>query len=242
MNFLPTLAAQTLQLTRAHGLLHVQPQALLLQAVLAVRVAHDMPRDVVVKQEALGWWRQPSSPARVAAAQVGLVISMDFVRRFPEQLELLGQASRAAATSGQRRLWAFAQSVQGYLLADLRRFGPSAGCYLGCLRTAWDIGSWREWLYALWNLPRTLAHGRRPQAAARLMGFADAFHHQRFGTRGWEDARKRRCTQQPVHVQLGAAREAALWPEGAQLSMAQAIKLGCAEAQRMAEPAPPATL
>ena len=143
------MAAQTLQLTRAHGLLHVQPQALLLQAVLAVRVAHDMPHDVVVKQEALGLWRQPSSPARLAAAQVGLVISMDFVRRFPEQLELLDQASRAAATNGQRTLWAFAQSVQGYLLADLRRFGPSASCYLGCLRTAWDIGSWRGWFYAL---------------------------------------------------------------------------------------------
>ena len=232
------LAAQALQLARAHGLLHVQAQALVLQAVLAVRVAHDMPRDVALKQEALGLWRQLGSPARLAAAQVGLAISMGFMRRFPEQLELLDQGSRAAATNGQRTLWAFAQSVQGYLLADLRRFGPSAGCYLGCLRTAWDIGSWREWFYALWNLPRTLAHGRRPQAAARLMGFADAFYTQRFGTLGWEDARERRRTRRLVLVQLGAAHEAALWQEGARLSMAQAMELGCAEAQRMAEPAP----
>ncbi len=227
------LAAQALEQARALGLLHVQAQALVLQAVLAVRVEHDMPRDAALKREALALWQQLGDPARVAAAQVGLAISMGFARRFPEQLQLLDQASRAAAANGQRTLWAFAHSVQGYVLADLARWDASARAYLGCLRTAWDVAAWREWFYALWNLPRTLAHGRRPEQAALLMGFAEAFYAQRFGTLGWEDARERRRTRRLVGVQLGAARAQALWQDGAELSMGQAMELACAEAQRL---------
>ena len=231
------LAADALRAARQHGQPHVQAQVLVLQAVLAMRVEHDMARDAALKQEALALWLQLGNPARVAAAQVGLAISMGFARRFPEQLQLLDQASHAAAANGQRTLWAFAQSVRGYVLADLERWQDSALCYAGCLRTAWDIGAWREWFYALWNLPRTLAHCRRPEPAARLMGFADAFYGQRFGTLGWEDARERRRTRRLVRVQLGLAREEALWQEGALLSMATAMELACAETQRLAGPA-----
>jgi len=228
------LAAEALQLALQHNLRHVQAQVLVLQGVLAVRVDHDMPRDAQLKQQALALWQAMGNPARVASAQVNLSLSMGFARRFAEQLQYLELGSQSAAANGQRRLWAFAQSVQGYVQADLRRWDASAGSYLGCLRAAWDISAWREWFYALWNLPRTLAHSRRPEAAARLMGFADAFYTQRFGALGWEDLRERRRTRRLVRAQSGAAREGEWWLEGARMSLTQAMELACAEAGHVA--------
>lgn len=234
------LSDEALTLARQHGLWHVQAQTLTLQAVLAVRVQHDLERDQQLKRQALALWQAHGATTRVAAAQVGLSISLGFAHRVEEQLALLHQVRLAAAANGQRSLWAFASSVQGYALADLARWDESAASYLDCLRSAWEIGAWREWFYALWNLPRTLAHGRRPQPAARLMGFADAFFSQRFGTLGWEDLRERRRTRRLVRVQVGPALEARLWQEGRQLSMAQAMALATAEAASVAEAAAPA--
>lgn len=141
-------------------------------------------------------------------------------------------ARAQAAQHGQFGLLAFAHSVTGYVLPDLRRHPESAASYRRCLQLAWEHSDWRQWFYALLNLPRTLAHRRRPQAAARLLGFAQTFYAQRFGEVGREDLPEVRRTRRLVAVQLGPdgrSRAHALWLEGATLTMAEAMRLALAE-------------
>ena len=151
-----------------------------------------------------------------------------------EKLALLQQAREAAALRGQTRLLAFILSVQGYALADLGRWDEAAAAYAACLRTAWDGSFWREWFYGLWNLPRTLAHRRRPEAAVRLMAFADGFYAMRFGELGSSDRREARRTRRLVRAQLGRPRELALWREGRALGLGEAMQLALRETAALA--------
>ena len=223
------LGEQGLTLARSLARPDLQARALATLSVAVVRVEHDIGADLAMKREAIALWRQAGSPARVAAATVGLAISHGFGRRYAEQLSLLDTARAAADLHGQRALYAFATSVRGYCLADLKRWHESAAMFRECLLLSWDIGAWREWFYAMWNLPRTLAHLRRPAPAARLMACADVFYAQRFGTLGWEDLRERRRTRALVRALVGAEDEAALWQEGAALTAGQAMALALEE-------------
>ena len=225
------LSDEGLPLAREHGQRDLEARLLVLQSVITMRRDHDIALDIALKQQALDLWAAHGSPARVTATTVSLAIALGFAHRPLEQLQLLERARETAAAQGQIVLHAFALSVQGYVLADLGRWNESAACYLACLQTAWRVGAWREWFYALWNLPRTLAHQRRPEAATRLLSFADAFYSSRFGNLGWEDARERRRTRRLNQVLLGRPREAELWQQGRLLTMADAMALGCAEAR-----------
>ena len=75
---------------------------------------------------------------------------------------------------------------------------------------------------------RQLAHLRRPEPAAQLMGFAEAFYAQRCGQLGAEDLPEARRSRRLVAVQLGSERTDALWRQGADMSMADAMRLALA--------------
>ena len=118
----------------------------------------------------------------------------------------------------------FGQEVAGIMELGMGGRGEAAH-YRKCLQMAWDSASWREWFYALCNLPRTLAHLRRPGPAAQLMGFAEAFYAQRFGQLGAEDLPEARRTRRLAAAQLGREATAGLWRQGATMAMAEAMKL-----------------
>jgi predicted ATPase len=201
------------------------------QAMLAVRRDHDMQRNLALHQQSLALAQQHGSLPRQAEVMITLAIALGYVHRPLEQLPLLEQTRRVCEATGQRRLWAFSCSVTGYVLADLHRFDEAAASYRACLQRAWEDNAWREWFYPLWNLPRTLAHQRRPEAAAQMMGFAEHFYAQRFGAQGWEDTREARRTRRLIVVQLGAAATDAAWATGPALSMAQAMRLALRETE-----------
>ncbi len=113
--------------------------------------------------------------------------------------------------------------MRGYCLNDLRRFDEARATFHACLRHATATHAWREWFYGLWNLPRTLAHLRRPERAAQLMGFAESFYAERFGVLGPEDTREARRTRRLCAVQIGAERARAAWQTGAGWSLQQAM-------------------
>ncbi len=219
------LADQAIALARQHGQMVELCSALTTHGVLLLRRDHDRQADLQRAQQLLALWRQHGPPERVAAGLLGVALSLGFLHRVPEQLVLLDEARALATQRGQQRLLAFTTSVTGYALADLRRYAESAVCYRQCLQMTWDSASWREWFYALWNLPRTLAHLRQPEPAAQLMGFAQAFYAQRFGQLGAEDLPEARRTRRLVVAQMGAERTAQLWNQGAQLPMADAMRL-----------------
>jgi predicted ATPase len=221
-------------LARAHADASSEIVALRGLAILAVRRDHDMQRNLLLHQQCLALAKTDASAPRQAEVMVALAIALGYLHRPLEQLPVLAQVQQICQTTGQRRLWAFASSVTGYVLADLRRFDDAAASYRACLEMAWHDSAWREWFYPLWNLPRTLAHQRRPEAAAQMMGFAEHFYAQRFGTQGWEDTREARRTRRLVLVQLGRSATDAAWAAGRALNMAQAMQLALRETEAQA--------
>jgi predicted ATPase len=222
---------ESLALARAQHDVSSELLALKGLAILAVRRDHDMQRNLALHQQSLVLAQQHCASPRQAEVMITLAIALGYVHRPLDQLPLLEQTRRVCETTGQRRLWAFSCSVTGYVLADLRRFDEAAASYRACLQRAWEDKAWREWFYPLWNLPRTLAHQRRPEAAAQMMGFAEQFYAQRFGAQGWEDTREARRTRRLVAVQIGAAATTAAWASGRALSMVQAMQLALRETE-----------
>jgi tetratricopeptide (TPR) repeat protein len=219
---------QALDLARAQGDTDVEAHTLTHLAVVAYRQTGDGAANLSRYARALDLWRAHGPRARATSATTTLAIALGVQHRVKEQMVLLREARALAESQGQLRLQAFTMSVMGYALADEKRHAEAAALYRQCLQLDWDQGYWREWFYVLWNLPRALAHLRQPQAAARLMGFAEAFYPQRFGVLGREDLPEARRTRRLVAAQLGAAAAAAAWQEGAALSMADAMQLALA--------------
>ena len=223
------LVDEAIALARSLHQMSALAWALSTRSVLLLRRDRDLQANVQHHQEVLALWRQHGPRTRVTSGLAGLALALGFVHRVPQQLLVLDEARALAAELGQRRLLAFTHSITGYALADQRRFAESALHYRQCLQMAWDSASWREWFYALWNLPRTLAHLRRPGPAAQLMGFAEAFYAQRFGALGAEDLPEARRTRRLVAAQLGRPAALAQWQRGAALSMTEAMRLALAE-------------
>ena len=222
------LVDEAIALGTRHGQMSEVCAAQSTRGILMLRRDHDLHGDLVRSQDLLALWRVHGPPHRVTSGLVGVALKLGFLHRVPEQLLVLDEARALAILLGQNRLLAFTTSITGYALADLRRFAESAASYRHCLQMSWDSASWREWFYALWNLPRTLAHLRRPEPAALLMGFAETFYAQRFGQLGVEDLPEARRTRRLVAVQLGSYRTDALWREGAEMGMADAMRLALA--------------
>lgn len=220
---------EALALARARGDTDVEAHSLTHLAVVAYRQQRDPVLNVQRYTRALALWRAHGPRARVASGTTSLAIALGVQHRVQEQLALLHEARRLAEAQGQPRLQAFTMSVTAYALDDQKRHAEAALLYRQCLLLDWDQGFWREWFYVLWNLPRALAHLRQPQAAARLMGFAEAFYAQRFGVLGREDLPEARRTRRLVAAQVGAAAAAAIWRAGAALGMAEAQQLALAE-------------
>ena len=68
-------------------------------------------------------------------------------------------------------------------------------------------------------------NSRRPEAAGRLMAFAEHFWASRLGAMGSADLAYVRRVRGLVKVQVGAVRANALWVEGRLLSLPQAVTI-----------------
>ena len=222
------LTDEAIALARQHGQMFELGSALTTRSILLLRRDPDADADLARSQESLALWRAHGPRERVTSGLIGVALSLGLARRTPEQLLVLQEARALATELNQHRLLALTTSITGYALADLRRYAEAAGSFRHCLQMSWDNGIWRVWFYALWNLPRTLAHLHRPEAAAQLMGFAEAFYAQRFGQLGVEDLPEARRTRRLVGVQLGSERTDALWRQGAGMGMADAMRMALA--------------
>ena len=222
------LTDEAIALARQHGQVFELGSAMTTRGVLLLRRDRDLEADLLRSREVLALWRAHGPRERVSSGLTGVALSLGFLRRVPEQLVLLEEARALAAQLGQQRLLAFTTSITGYALADVGRYAESAAHYRQCLQLSWDSASWREWFYALWNLPRTLAHLRRPGPAAQLMGFAEAFYAQRFGRLGAEDLPEARRTRRLAAALLGREAISGLWRQGAAMTMAEAMQLALA--------------
>jgi predicted ATPase len=224
------LADGAIALARQHGQMFELGSALSTRGVLLLRRDRDHEAHLARARELLTLRRAHGPAERVSSSLIEVALALGFLHRVPEQLVLLEETRALSAQLGQHRLLAFTTSVTGYALADLGRYAESAAQYRECLQMSWDSASWREWFYALWNLPRTLVHLRRPGPAAQLMGFAEAFYAARFGQLGPEDLPEARRTRRLAAALLGAEATAGLWRQGAAMGMGQAMQLALAHA------------
>lgn len=233
--------AQALAGACALGQHDVQARTLVNQALLLLRQQGyaAQPQRLVLHRQALALWRRHGPQPRVVSCLLTLALQEGGRRKAAQQLLLLQEVRDKALVTGQLRLLALALSVTGYALADLRRYEESAATYRQCLQMDWERGDWREWFYVLWNLPRTLAGLGQADTAARLMGFAEAFGHERFGKLGIEDLVVVRRTRRYLRLLLGPQRCADLWAEGAALGMSQAQQLALAATAHLAGAAAP---
>jgi predicted ATPase len=215
---------------RAAGAVGLEARLVGLQASLMMRNRADHPGAEVLRRRALALALASGDRLRANEARIALAICLGFQHRIEAQLPLLAEAEREARALEQPRLVCFALSVRGYCLADLRRHEDALAAFLACLQEAWRALAWRELFYGLWNLTRTLAHRREPERAARLMGFAEAFYAERFGTLGPEDLREARRTRRLCAVQLGREGTARAWAAGGSMAVADAVALALAVA------------
>jgi len=228
------LLDEALALARREHSHDLQARVLSLLAVLRSQRDRDHAASLALRREALALWQRHGPAGRLSEGLVNLALGLGASRAgLAEKLELLDEARDVASERGQLRLLAFVHSVRAYVLADLGRWGDAAAGHLACLRLAWDGGMWREWFYGLWNLPRTLAHRRRPEAAVRLMGFAEAFGERHFGALGPSDRVEARRARRLACVQLGAGRAQAMWQGGRLLTMEAAMRLAEREAEAL---------
>jgi hypothetical protein len=79
--------------------------------------------------------------------------------------------------------------------------------------------------HGLWNLPRALAHLRRPESAVRIAGFAAWLWRSRFGELTAADERYLERVRRLAARQIDASSIEALRREGEQLSLSQAVAL-----------------
>ncbi len=224
-----SLLDQALALARAHRQRDTEARALTHWALLQYRRHRDLAANVPIYRQALALWRQHGPRTRATSGLLSLALQLGGKQLAAEQLVMLDEVRASTARTGQHRLLALATSVTGYALADLRRFDESAAMYRQCLQMDWDHGHWREWFYVLWNLPRTLACQGRAEAAARLMGFAEAYCAEHFGALGPEDLPEARRTRRLIALRTGRTACQALWRQGAGMSMAEAMALATAE-------------
>lgn len=111
------------------------------------------------------------------------------------------------------------------LLSQRREWAAALAIDQRCVALCWQRWHRHGLGYALWNPPRSLAHLRRPEAAAKLMAFAARFWETSFGALTQGDRQTVRRVRGLVKAQVGAAQSEVWWEEGRSMTIAQAVAL-----------------
>ena len=136
-------------------------------------------------------------------------------------------AAEAAVLQDTRRL-AIADSARCTALSDLRRWPQARQALRDSLRQSWQAMRLYEVAYDLWNLPRVLAHLRRPDDAQCLMAFAAQFWASRFGPLAEADRRHVHLVERLVARQLDKQTAAAAAARGRHMALGDAVALALA--------------
>ncbi len=199
-------------------------------SILATRGAIARPRDagaaIALQRRSLALWSAAGDVHGMNTGRVNLAIALaDTLAGCDEALALLDEAIASTRGHGDWQQAGHALNVRGEALCRLRRWADAAQAYRECIRIAYGAPDPLLLTYGLWNLPRALAHQRRPAAATRLMAFAEGLGVLYWGRLGRSDLhdlrRLRRLCQQPKNAAMLA--QARL--EGAALGLGEAVRL-----------------
>jgi len=178
-----------------------------------------------LQRRALELWERQGNRHAVNSGHYNLAVRAFGRRAWAECLERLQTVCVVAREDEDWSQLSQALNVRGNALAALRRHAEAADAYLEAAEVAWAAANPIDLCYALWNAPATLAHLRRPEAAAKLMAFAARDWETRFGALGSDDQRELRRVRRLVQVQSGIARRAQWNDDGRRLDPRGAIAL-----------------
>ena len=215
-------ALQIARQARLHGL-----QASVLSVQGAMARPTDPARAAALQRQAIAAWQAAGDAHGVNTGRHNLALAL--AARPDTRESALTELAAMLADARAAEDWAqvgFGANQLGEVLRSLRRWADAASAYREGIAVGHEALEVLPLAYGLWNLPAALAHLRRPQAAARLMGFAAAFWQRRFGPLSGADERELRRVQRLVRAQAGAGSDSAAWlAQGAGLTLAEAVAL-----------------
>ena len=200
-------------------------------SVLALRafVANAQPQGRVdgeqLHAQALALWEQLGNQHAIDSGRYNLAVCAQNTGRNQQALQRLAPVIASARELHDWRRLNQSLNVRGNAFSGLRDWPSAMADYQECIRTAWRGMASFDLAFGLWNLPRTLAHLRQPEAAVRLAAYAAAFWCGRFGDLSASDQRDLQRVRRLAARQIDAAQIATLWREGEHLSLAQAVAL-----------------
>lgn len=219
---------EALALAGRAGAAQIEADALRVKATVALRhgsVDADHRAANALFERAQALYRQSGQPRwshRVLLQRVGCLVGL---KRYDEARELLASCEQYFATlNSAADLMAVANMI-GYLESGQEHWKEAVVAGRRCVQLAWDRHA-HFWLAtALWNLPASLVVLGDAAVAGRLMSFAARFWERSIGSLAAGDVDTVKDVRTRVAKRLGAKRAAALWAEGAKLSLAEAVDL-----------------
>ncbi|MBL8345968.1 MAG: AAA family ATPase [Rubrivivax sp.] len=183
----------------------------------------DHVRAQALQREAFALWQQLGNRHAMTSGHYNLAICAERLRLWDEALAHLQAACDSARELGDWQQLSLALNVLGNTRCGLRDWTGALAAYREAVEHAWAALETRALIYALWNAPYTLARLRRPEPAARLMGFASTTWAAQFGALKADDRAEIRRARRLVTAQIGAVRCAAAWAEGERATLAEAV-------------------
>ena len=202
----------------------------LLAGVIALRgfVAnglHQHAQGESLHAQALTLWERLGNEHAINSGRYNLAVCAQNAGRHLETLERLEVIEPSARALQDWRRLSQMLNVRGNALSELHRWAEAVASFRDCARLAWDCLALHELAYVLWNMPRALAHVREAERALLIAGFAERFWQTRFGRLSDGDMHDMRRIKRLAACSIDKRRIAAVWVQGAQLSLAEAMAL-----------------
>ena len=222
----PALASslqEALALARSSADKATQARVLHQLAVLELGTTADLQRADALLQEAQELWLQLGYGALAAARQRSRAELLHRQCRWAEALVIYDGCEERARASGDWVGLMDCALLRGLALEGQRRWAAAAASLVLCARVAWQRHHAHGLAYAVWHQTRVLARLRQPEAAAHLLGFAQAYWRQHIGTLSPASEKHVRRMRALVAAQAGATKARQWEAQGATLTPMQAI-------------------
>ena len=165
---------------------------------------------------------QPRWSHRVLLQRVGCLSGL---KRYDEAQQMLDRCEQYFAKLKSVADLIAVANMTGYLESGRERWQEAVAAGRRCVQLAWDRHAHLPLALALWNLPQPLLMLGEIAVAARLMAFAAHFWERSIGTLTASDVSTVEEIRKVATKRLGAKPAAALWAEGPELSLAEAVHL-----------------
>ena len=185
---------------------------------------HDAEGALPFYAEALALFEALGEHRQAWDVRMGQGICAQVQRRFLDAIAMHTAVAQAAERLDDQLLLIDAYNNLAVASNHARRWSQAVQHGRNQLQLATRQYSRYMQVMALWNLARPLARSREPEAAATALAASVREWLGHFGTLTAGDRRYVAKVRRLVQRQIGRVRTQALWAEGEQLSLAQAVK------------------